>query len=362
MKGLGRNELCWCGSEIKYKKCHLNRGSAEELPQGQFYSELKNKGKHYACLHPDASDNSCSKRIINAHTVQKNGPLKRIINSENNVLCFSFDASQNYTVKSIGWNKASTFTGFCGHHDKEMFSIIEDSFFCDNEKQCFISGYRSFSMEYFKKLSVLKSIPYMKDNADKGKSFEKQKKYQHTLDIMNHGFSQGMNALKSTLDDYAKSFRINDFSSFNSLSIHFSGELNIAATFAFSPDFSLDGERQQYLLPGSAFIENLSVTVLLTDVGFAWVFSWPKSFTCCTKFIQSLIELPEDEVASTIIDMIFSYSENVYFSSNWWNGLDIAYKNMIIHMANKVQYSKPLARSGINYTNWIFEKIEINIK
>ena len=31
-QNLGRNDLCWCGSGRKYKKCHLDRASQSALP------------------------------------------------------------------------------------------------------------------------------------------------------------------------------------------------------------------------------------------------------------------------------------------------------------------------------------------
>lgn len=38
-KTLGRNELCWCGSGMKYKQCHYR--SDQEYFQKEFSSECK---------------------------------------------------------------------------------------------------------------------------------------------------------------------------------------------------------------------------------------------------------------------------------------------------------------------------------
>ncbi|GMT47695.1 MAG: hypothetical protein IEMM0007_1261 [bacterium] len=31
--GLGRNDICWCGSEKKYKKCHLEKDDKKRTGQ-----------------------------------------------------------------------------------------------------------------------------------------------------------------------------------------------------------------------------------------------------------------------------------------------------------------------------------------
>ena len=36
-----RNKLCWCGSGIKYKKCHLNRDSQVEISEEDKFKLLK---------------------------------------------------------------------------------------------------------------------------------------------------------------------------------------------------------------------------------------------------------------------------------------------------------------------------------
>lgn len=43
---LGRNELCWCGSGKKYKKCHLPQDEAEqrEANYAALFAKRKNRG------------------------------------------------------------------------------------------------------------------------------------------------------------------------------------------------------------------------------------------------------------------------------------------------------------------------------
>jgi hypothetical protein len=144
MTKTGRNEPCWCGSGKKYKKCHLGRENEPPHSFARLFAEMKLKTRHKQCLHPEASYQECSTRIIDAHTIQKSGPLKRIVDDTSHVLTFSRDSNGHFKTEKIGWQKASTFKGFCSKHDKQMFSCIEDEPFIGTLEQCFIGlGHRS---------------------------------------------------------------------------------------------------------------------------------------------------------------------------------------------------------------------------
>ena len=74
---MGRNDRCWCGSGMKWKSCHRDREKQEPI---NIYQKLEELDVHFAegkCLHPHASDKSCSS-VIRAHTIQRGGGLKTI--------------------------------------------------------------------------------------------------------------------------------------------------------------------------------------------------------------------------------------------------------------------------------------------
>lgn len=75
---LGRNDPCWCGSGVKYKKCHLDREQAEPPNIWEFASEQKRNYSKKYCIHPSANVGVCEGKIVKAHTIQKSGGLSRI--------------------------------------------------------------------------------------------------------------------------------------------------------------------------------------------------------------------------------------------------------------------------------------------
>ena len=129
---IGRNQKCWCSSNRKFKRCHLNRetdprpGKQEILER---FVKVYQKGK---CSHRDAGPKSCKGPIIKAHTIQRNGGLN-VIASNGHVYSllqsrklFEEDKYNPETgPNKVGVGEASTFAGFCAHHDDEVFAPIE---------------------------------------------------------------------------------------------------------------------------------------------------------------------------------------------------------------------------------------------
>jgi hypothetical protein len=77
-KNIGRNDPCWCGSQIKYKRCHLNREKQKPLERWEASKEFNNKFSRRICSSPNSFHQDCSKKIIKAHTVPKSSSLKAI--------------------------------------------------------------------------------------------------------------------------------------------------------------------------------------------------------------------------------------------------------------------------------------------
>ncbi len=324
-------------------------------------AEITSKRAHKECMHPDAGHGSCKSKIIDAHTIQKNGSLKSISDKSNHVFCFGVGRNGKAVISKLGWQKASTFKGFCAKHDKEMFSPIEDTLYVGSKEQSFIAGYRAVALEYFKKISVVKSMPSMSKNIDRGMILEDQINIQNCLQLQKQGFLKGIDYFKETLNIYSRNYKLQNYKGFESLSVYFSGNLGLAVSGCFAPDFTIDGKRIQSLAPGVKFVENIAINTLNTENGHALVFSWPSNFKKCTKFVDPLIGINHKDITSILTELIFSYIENTYFSMDCFNDLEDHEKSMIESMARKSnQYGEPINFSGKRYTNWEVSRIVRN--
>ena len=70
-------------------------------------------------------------------------------------------------MKSIGLKQASTFTGYCGLHDNDLFTPIEKHALKINEHHAFLLAYRSMAKELYNNRS---GSPFFVFNANAHKS------------------------------------------------------------------------------------------------------------------------------------------------------------------------------------------------
>jgi hypothetical protein len=57
-------------------------------------------------------------------------------------------------VVEVGLRRASTFSGFCAHHDNDTFAALERAPLTCSEKQCALLGYRAIAREVYAKEAV----------------------------------------------------------------------------------------------------------------------------------------------------------------------------------------------------------------
>ena len=153
---LGRNDPCWCGSGMKYKRCHLNREVQTPLEPWEASKAFREALSTKDCLAPQVWLNKCRGPIVRAHTVPKSASLKTIARDGH---VYSLDLSLDGIGKGLGGpvpklcgiKRASTFTGFCSGHDNAIFSPLEKFVFSGTSEQCFLLGYRALAREFYTK-------------------------------------------------------------------------------------------------------------------------------------------------------------------------------------------------------------------
>lgn len=326
---LGRNELCWCGSNIKYKKCHLNRASQEPLEDSVLYKELNRFNTNKKCSASTIFNEECSKKIVKAHSVSKSSSLKEIA-VDGHVLTF-FMAQRNKDNAAlepmpVGVNKASTFNGFCEIHDKKLFSPFEDNHFDLSSYHCFLIMYRTVSRELFVKESCKGTFGLMKD-MDKGKDISEQmyiqSRYQH-FNGSNDLTIDDLKYIKGSLEKVLISKKYNQLE-------HVIFELSIPPKVMSSAiggmHFGFDGSLIQEISQDPMCIPDyLSINSFSSNGKGFIVLSWLNEHRVSNhKLIKTLMR--SNSIPDSLLMLIISQTENVYMSPRWWDNL--AGKNKI---------------------------------
>jgi hypothetical protein len=105
------------------------------------------------CLIADAA---CTGPAIQAHSIQR-ATVLGAISQDGHVYMFQHRVGSVFRLERIGVREASTFTGFCEYHDRELFRDIDFSptrtFDPEDKRQAVLLGFRALACEYWKKLN-----------------------------------------------------------------------------------------------------------------------------------------------------------------------------------------------------------------
>jgi hypothetical protein len=148
------------------------------------------------CAHPDAGTATCSGRLTDAHTIQKEGGL-RAISEKGHVVSikkggFAIGKHHGQIVPMReGIANASTFPGFCNSHDS-IFRPTEESAVILRSEVAFLLSYRSVVYEKFMKEAALRSNAINRREADKGRPFVQQARIQTLLYSQKAGIELGL--------------------------------------------------------------------------------------------------------------------------------------------------------------------------
>lgn len=362
-KRIGRNDLCWCGSGLKYKKCHMGREKQKPLNIWEVAKEHRELFSTRNCLAPDPMKVNCSGSIIRAHTVPKSGSLRQIARNGH---VYSFIPSLENIIKYqgrlhpelVGINKASTFTGFCSEHDNTIFSKVENEPFLGSQEQCFLIAYRALAREIYTKKALVSSSN-IRRQADRGVSLEQQYAIQAMNSLMDIGASAGLHNIEYYKTIFDKILLSGDFSGIRAYIIELDSPPSIMCSGGVFPEQDYEGNRLQD-------VANLQVISHLLNFssfyggnrGFI-VFTWlPECDRTCQPFIDSLRTLPPDRMTDGLIRFLFEFCENLHIRPEWWENLEGNKRDSLIDRLSAsanptiARKSGCLADDGIKYDNW----------
>lgn len=332
---LGRNDPCWCGSGKKFKKCHLNRDVQKPINEGIIQKQLNSFYSQKYCSVPEDIKSECSGKIIKAHSISKSASLKEIARDGHVLTTFrgavSYQNEFKIEPKKIGIQKASTFTGFCAHHDKNLFQPIEDSEFTVSEINCFLVAYRAISRELFVKERSSGTFDLLKD-LDKGKTLVQQKKIQaehKRLSTNNDLTINDLTFIKGKLDQMLIK---SDFSNLQHIVFTLSEPPRVMTSAAVGPTFDFQGKKIQIISQNSNDIPSYLIINSFSSKGVGYIcMSWIEEHSSVgKKFYDSLQKTRS--VGGSLLAFIFTNIENNYLSEDWWRSLDSDQKSYLINL------------------------------
>jgi hypothetical protein len=330
------NDPCWCGSGIKWKKCHRDRENQQPIPAGKSMDDLLQTMTKGYCLHPDASREACGAKIIKAHTVQRNGGLADI--AENgHVISFKRGFEDIYknqgkiVPREIGIRHASTFMGFCSTHDHALFAPVEKAPISIDAQSAFLLSYRAVCYEYFQKDVALRCGDIYRQ-MDRGQPFHIQAAMQDFSHMHLEGVRRGFDEMKACKAAYDQMYRSGNLTDFSFYAARFSTAFPIVACGGFMPEFDVTSKPLQKISRGTSPLETVFVNLTVVGGKSLLVLGHLHSSSGpADQFVRSFADLPKDARANTAFHVPIEYMENTYLRPSWWYGRPSTEQDHIIH-------------------------------
>lgn len=362
---LGRNDPCWCGSGKKFKRCHLGRDTDKPMEVQRFLDSFKKTFNSGYCMHPEAGAETCGGDIVKAHTIQRNGGLSRIAHDGHvfNCLMHGSDIGSVLHVDRepnlVGIGQASTFTGFCSKHDDALFAPIEKTPFVGSSEQVALLAYRAIARESFMKNADV-SLTDTKRELDRGLPVSAQVAHQAVVTLHEAGVQKAVDEIKEIKANHDRMLQARDFDDLDFYIVGFEEEPEILSNGTSQATHDFRGRHIHELGQLDRPAHWLHFSLLATDTGGAAVFSWLREHRISEGFIDTLHELPDDELPDAVIRFAFEFLENTYFSPEWWAGLDKSVQMKLMqrqlrHIPPRFQFLRPddcLRNDGISAVNW----------
>jgi len=293
-----------------------------------------------------AKDDTCN-HIIPAHRIQKKGPLKLLeekVKGNNKVVHLgSFKKSikrKSFTeLKPIGKQVATTFKGFCGKHDRSIFSDIDNNQFdLENDKHCFLFTYKTLAGEFHNYKEGINKIyhPILSQLRQGDSPLQKLQIEELLLKY------EMLQSLKSILNKNLKSENHSDLF-YDGLELE--DFYPITSSYLFWHPYDKSGIME---LP-SFFFMNLVPEESKTCI----LFSTLKNDVTSTNYIEKILELKEDK-QNTKISQLLINSSTVMSPSLWKKLTNIEKKKIKFDLSRKGGIEK--SRKEIKRMN----KVKVN--
>ena len=275
----------------------------------KFVSEMRKKTRISECLCPRKIE--CSEKIIKAHSIQNNRILNKI-SVDGKIMQFdATDAIFTNDLSKVGRKAATTFTGFCGFHDNELFKSIElKDYESDNKEQEFFFAYRCLARELHIKKQSKKLFTELMSRSPNNPNFK----------WMQEGTINAIKELTNLNYRFHQDTMNKRFELIETKKIELKKQYSIAVCSIFSPEYDLKGNKVNSLEDFSKPTKKLFLTIFPQNGSTIVLMSCIKEDNSLLEFLdEQLLALQENEIIDKLNLLIAMYCENFAYSPTKWD-------------------------------------------
>ena len=324
------------------------------------FNRQKSRGR---CLHFERGER-CNE-IIDAHSIQKKGQLRQI-EEAGHVYRFSADLS---TLKKnrgrpapmkMGWDKVTTFLGFCKLHDNELFKPIDERPLAPDRQQAALYAYRSLCREFFVKENAVRALASLQNHVEI--THESNQFLQAAL----YGNTLGFDRLKFHKAKFDESFIAQNFDDFEYITFASRSPWSLQLSGVLYPDFDFEGHQLQELIDEISPMSLVTFFTAPMTEGWSFSFCWHRSsHNICEQLTSSLASTVHlgTSIEDALLRFVFSCCENHAIRISWWDALPSHARAEIVERVGMMM--NPQIATPANYltaglesiANWKFERV-----
>lgn len=336
-----------------------------------FITDFQRAGKREdargRCLH--FSDDAQCNEIVSAHSIQKSGQLQSI-SEEGHVYRLNADVSTlsrnegKIGVAKSGIAKASTFSGFCKHHDNKLFKPIDSGPLVWQMRQIALYAYRSMCRELFVKKNAASVLERTKNHPSLSREDAK------LLASMHAGQLLGLARLEHQKKYYDDALASKGVLPFEYFAFETTSKWSLQCSGLLFPEFDFGGGILQDLSDLNQPLDLITFFTAPTANGWAFAFAWHAvSSPTCIPFIQSLHSQARigGRIEDILLRLTFSCCENHAIRMSWWDNLLRSDQSQIIERVSlmvdpNAAIPSDYLSEGLNgIANWEFENIRTSL-
>jgi len=317
----GRNDPCWCSSGRKFKHCHLNRSAEEPTSASEALKGFFSSFKHKECSCPVDWKHQCTGDIVRAHSLSRRSALG-VVTEAGHVFSLVPDWGQlfhkdKFVFKLKSAKEASTFTGFCGYHDNNIFLELDNNEFDGSKRRTFLSAYRTLCREIFMKKGHL-NVAHLGRTMDKGASPDRQRLVQEFVSATSEGANSALSELETLKTHFELALKSSNYDEFSFANFHFPTQADLLGAGGFNPSHDLSGNFLQNL-DVTTHTQNVFFSILPDRAGFWASFLWLRAHSLLERFVADV----EQNFCSPggIYAVALSHVENTFLRPSFWEGL-----------------------------------------
>jgi hypothetical protein len=261
-----------------------------------------------------------SHKPIKSHSIQEKVLRSLTSKDKGKVISRKYNLRNNInTFDEIGLAQASTFNGFCGKHDKELFQCIEDQQYEGSSQQKFMYAYRNFAIEYYKKQKNKVMIDGLSNYYLTGGHLEIS---GEELSSNKDFADEQVEVMKVIQTDLNQILNDSEFEKIYTVEIKFDQNLNSLASTIYSPEFNFSGERINNPYTKSHSLDFISLTLTINDNKSILLLSCRSDNEKLISYINSFATLETNQLMRFLSGIILYHCENIFFSIKAWSSLD----------------------------------------